>query len=161
MAVATVHADSFREWNIYDEEDQVAGLIRPVWDIGDRQFSEWQFDFGSYSGRIRLLFADNPNQWDFSGNGERYTARTRWQNDFTEWEVTGQGVRIIWRATHPLIRAEWVATRSSVGEVAIFTTFEGDYRDWSSSDQLHEDVSPQLKIFLFFITLFHSTLLVR
>ena len=161
MAVATVHADSFREWNLYDEEDEVIGMIRPVWDIGDRQFTEWQYEFGTYSGRIRMLFSDDPNHWELRGNSERYSAKTRWQNDFTEWEITGHGVRIVWRATHPLVREQWVTTRTNAGEVTVFTTFERDFRDWSSEDQLNDDASPQVKVLLFFIAFFHSTLLVR
>lgn len=159
MAVVAYYSDSYEEWEIRDVMDVNIGNLRTVWDMGDWQFKDWQYDIEGSTGQIRLKWVTDFNVWELSADGLLYTARTRRTNDFSGWEVWGHGQEITIQSHHPIVREEWFTVKSNIGDFQIYTTQVGELWDWTAPDELYETVSPHLKFFLMFLAVFNRTMI--
>jgi len=158
MATATYYGDSYREWEIFDADYENIGNLRSIWDMGDRQLKDWSYDIDGVSGQIRLKSTSDLNIWELFAEGFLFTARTKWTDDFSEWQITGHNYAITIRAQNLVTREEWETVKSNIGAFNMYTTQEGDLRDWSTTDEIDEKVTPHLKFFLMFIVIFNSTM---
>ncbi len=157
--VSTRWDDSFSEWSLYaemDEETEQEGELKLRWQFPD-DWSDWEYRLGEAFGRIRMKWKGNPNEWEVRGDNQIVTVRSLWNNDFREWRVEGDGVRITVFSRYGNVADYWSIREEQYGFFEMYSTFEGDPRDWVIVDELDASVSLPVKIGLVFAVLFSST----
>ncbi len=149
--------DSFTEWIIYlAEEEDLQGEITMRWPMkGD--WTEWDYRLGDLSGAIKVKWKDNPNLWEVRGDNEIVTIQTVWRDDWRQWEVKSGDIRIDVKSRWANILEEWSAQHDEWGKVQMYTSWEGDLRDWVIEDDLNQELSLPVKIAIVFIPVFYST----
>ncbi len=148
--------DSFAEWVIYTEDETLEGEITMKWPLrGD--WSQWNFRLGELSGTIQQKRKDDPNLWELRSDNEVITIKTVWRDDWRQWEVKNGALRLDVKSKWANILEEWSAEHTQMGAVQIYTSWEGDLRDWVVEDDFGEQVSLPTKIALAFIPVFYST----
>jgi len=156
VGLSTRWDDSFAEWIIYGEYEGEEGEIVMKYPMRE-DWSQWNFSFGEINGTIQVKWKGDANLWELRGANEIVTIRTVWKDDWRQWEVKNGDVRIDVKSKWGNIFEEWTTTNSQHGEMKIYTSWEGDLRDWVIEDHLKEEVSLPTKLALAFIPLFHST----
>ena len=156
VGLSTRWDDSFSEWVVYTHGGDVEGEITMKWPMkGD--WSEWNFRIGELSGTIEVKWKNDPNLWEVRANNEIITIRSVWKDDWRQWEVKNGDIRLDVKSRWANILEEWTAADDRYGSMHIFTSWEGDLRDWVVEDQLTEQISLPTKIALTFIPVFYST----
>lgn len=158
--------DSFVEWELFgvadttaaDPEETQVGYFRQRWlDLRD-DWSEWDYEYGTDRGTIKVKWRDNPSEWELrSFSGEVITLRTVWPRDFTEWRVTDNSVTLLWRSRYTTQLDEWQLRETDRGSFFLATFRERDTRDWVVTDKLDRSVSPAMRLALLFIAAFSSS----
>lgn len=152
--ISTKWSDSFREWIIYTEEEDLEGEIRMRWPL-DNDWSEWEYRLGDATGTIKVKWRNNPNEWELRGSNEIIIMRTRWNNDPREWRIDGN-IDFILKSRYGNIRDEWAIEDDRNGFFEMITAWEGDPRDWSIKDELDESVGLPTKLAMVFTVIFNS-----
>lgn len=153
--IATEWSDSFAEWNLFTDDDNLEGELEMRWKM-QNDLTDWQYRLGDQTGRIKLKWRDNPNEWEIRGDNEIITARTLWNNKFREWRIKSKDTQFTLRCKYGNTIDEWEIRNSSKGSFEIYTNWEGDPRDWIIEDNLDESVSLATKMAMVFIATFHS-----
>ena len=151
--IATNWSDSFSEWTIYTDDEDLEGELRMRW---QNDWTEWEYRIGEAIGRIKLKWKNNPNEWEIRGDNEIITARTLWNNNFREWRITDNSTQITLRCRFGNTFDEW-EIKGSKGTLDVFTAWEGDPREWNIDDYMDEDVGLPMKMAIIFIATFHSS----
>ena len=146
--------DSFKEWTLYTDDQDLEGELKTRWMLND-DWSDWSFRLGEESGRLKIKWKDNPNEWDIRIGNEIITARTVFNNDFREWRIQGNNQNIRIKTRFRNIADEWEIATDTYGYFSIYTSFEGDPRDWYIVDEL-ENVSLGMKMAMVFVALYSS-----
>lgn len=154
-SVHTLYSDSFREWTIYDL-DENEGYIKQQWILRDN-WTEWEYELGDISGQIKLKWQDNPNEWEVRGDGEVISVKTLWRNDFTEWRLDDGTHRITFRSLYTNNANIWTIREKTFGPFSLETEWNNDPRDWIIYDELDADISPHMKMAMVFIAIFQSS----
>ncbi len=156
VGLSTRWDDSFSEWVLYTDAGEVEGEITMKWPLkGD--WSEWNFRLGDLTGTIQVKWKGDPNLWELRAANEIVTIRAVWKDDWRQWEVKNGGTRLDVKSKWANILEEWQAEDARFGVMKIYTSWEGDLRDWVVEDLFSEDVSLPTKIALTFIPVFYST----
>ena len=154
--LATKWDDSFSEWMIFTEDEDVLGEITMRWPMkGD--WSEWDYRIGDLSGAIKVKWKADANLWEVRGDNQIVTIKTVWPNDWKQWEVKSADLQLDVKSKWSNILEDWSAGSDRWGKIHMFTAWEGDLRDWVIEDQLADEVSLPVKIALIFIPVFYST----
>ncbi|RMG81660.1 MAG: hypothetical protein D6714_12605 [Bacteroidetes bacterium] len=155
-AIATKWSDSFREWTIYTDEEDLEGELRMRWQM-QNDWSEWDFSIGDLDGTIRLKWKDNPNTWELRANGQIITARTLAPNDFRQWRITNDDIQFKFKSKWGQVLEEWAMVESNFGEFAIYTYYEGDPRDWEIIDNTTTEITLPMRVMMTFLAVFHGS----
>ncbi|MCB0687841.1 MAG: hypothetical protein KDC53_15000 [Saprospiraceae bacterium] len=156
VGLSTRWDDSFAEWVIYTEGGDVEGEITMKWPLkGD--WSEWNFRIGELSGTIQVKWKNDPNLWEVRSDNQIITIRTIWKDDWRQWEVKNGDVSLDVKSRWANILEEWTADDDRYGSMKLYTSWEGDLRDWVVEDQLNEQITLPTKIALAFIPVFYAT----
>ena len=156
VGLSTRWDDSFSEWIIYTEEGEAEGEITMKWPIkGD--WTQWNFRIGELSGTIQVKWRNDPNLWELRSNNEIITIRAVWKDDWRQWEVKNGDISLDVKSKWANILEEWQTEDSRFGSMKIYTSWEGDLRDWVVEDEFSDDISLPTKIAMSFIPVFYST----
>ena len=156
-SIATLWSDSFREWVIYTDDEDITGFLRLQWATGD-DWSSWTYQVGEHYGVIQQKWSNDPSQWELRGDNEIITARTIWRDDFTAWNCDDGTTRIKWKSVYKNILEDWVADSPS-GNIncELYVAWEGDPREWMFENNSEEELSFAYQMMLIFITIYHAT----
>lgn len=154
--MATRWNDSFAEWMIYTTTEGEEGELRLRWATqGD--WTEWQYRLHEATGTIKLKWRDDLNEWEARGDNRIATARTVWRDNFREWRITDGKHTLTLFSRFGNIWDEWAVRSSSGGHFEMYTSFEGDPRDWVIVDELEASVPLAMKLLMMHVVLFQST----
>lgn len=153
--LATKWSDEFTEWTIFTDDEELEGELVMRWQLqGD--FSEWDYRIGDEAGSIKLKWKDNPSEWEIRGYDDIVTARMIWSNDFREWRISNNTINLRLKSKYGNTFDEWSIREDDYGDFVIYTSWQGDPREWEIIDELDEDISLEMKMALIFISTFHS-----
>jgi hypothetical protein len=155
--IATRWNDSFSEWEIYAvDEEELSGELRMLWPMRN-DWTDWEYRLGEERGRIRLKWRDDFNEWEISAGNMVATARTLWRDNFREWRISNGKQQLTFRCRYGNITDEWEVRDSNYGDFRIYTTWEGDPRDWTVIDELDENIPLTMRMAMVFLATFVST----
>ncbi len=154
--LSTVYSDHFGEWTIYTEDEEVVGELRLQWPTPDR-WGAWNYRIGDQSGTIRLKWPNRNDEWEVRGGGALASARALLQQDPREWQLAGTLYPARWRSVYGNQFEEWQLTDERHGYFGMYTTFEGDPREWTVLDESSDSVALADKMLLILLTLYHAT----
>lgn len=154
--IGTQWDDSFREWILYTDVEGEEGELRLRWSTGN-DWTEWNYHLGEHQGGIRIKWPNDPNEWEVRGDNRIVSARTLWRDNPREWRISGpQGRQFTLKSRYGNLADEWLITSDRYGHFEMYTSWEGDPRDWVIIDELTEEITLPEKMALVFIVLFHS-----
>lgn len=153
---ATRWNDSFAEWLLYATDEEEEGELRHRWPMQDN-WTEWQYRLGESTGTIKLKWREDLNEWEARGDNQIATARTVWRGNFREWRIADGNHTLTLYSRYGNIWDEWTIRNSSAGHFEMYTSFEGDPRDWMIVDELDESVPLVMKLLMVHVVLFQST----
>jgi hypothetical protein len=156
VGLSTKWDDSFTEWLIVTEDEDLTGEITLRWPQRE-DWSEWDIRLGEMSGSIKAKWKDDPNVWELRADNEIVTIRTIWTGDFRQWEIKGSTCAFDIKSKWSNIFEEWESDKSKKGQLKIYTAWEGDLRDWVLEDGLNEAVSTPCKIAMIFVPVLYAT----
>ncbi len=129
MGIGTRYDDSFREWVITTEDEEVRGEMRMRWAFRD-DWTEWDVQIGDISATIEQKWKDDPNLWEIRCNGEVVNAKTVWPGEFNRWKLNDGNHQLNWGTKYFNLRDEWSTDTRSKEFFKIYTYWEGDPREW-------------------------------
>ena len=156
VALATTFDDSFSEWEIITDDEDLIGSIRKTWSSTDN-WTDWEYRLGEESGTIRSKWKDNPNQWEVRGHEEIISIRTVFNNDFSQWRFSNNDVQIKLERNRRYGINEWRVDGGVYGDFMMYTYYEDDPRDWIIEDQLSDEFAIEWKVALIYIIYYHSS----
>ena len=156
VGIGTRYNNSFREWIIYTDDEEVEGSLRMRWSFQD-DWTSWDFDIGDVHGTIDQKWEDDPDLWEIKCNGVIVNARTAWRGEFYRWKLSDGNHQFNWFPHHYREPDEWVTEENKTGFYQIYTYYEGDAREWVIKDELPEDVSLAMRMAMVFLALHFST----
>lgn len=156
IGLSTNWSDSFSEWTIYTDDEEITGDLKLQW-LADNDWTDWRFSIGDDVGRVKMKWNDDPNQWELRAQGQVITIRTVWRNDPSRWRITDNRHSFTMTSKWRNLPYEWKLQESKWGEFEVYMTQEPDPRDWDIYDNLSDEISMPIKMAMIFITVYHST----
>lgn len=147
--------DSFKEWIIYTDDEDTEGELSKRW-LSKNDWTEWDYEIGDESGKIKKKWPNDNSFWELRGNGEIVTMRTKWRGDITEWRISDGNETLTLRSKYKTHLEEWEVKEKKFGKFEMFTTYQFDVRDWDIIDELDEEISMSIKIAMVFIVMYHT-----
>jgi hypothetical protein len=154
--ISTRFSDSFREWIIFTDTEGREGELTLRWPAPEL-WGAWDYRLQEQFGRLRHKWPGRLDTWEAQGDGATVTASSVWRDDPREWRVDGPFLQVNWKSYFGNQREEWQTGDRSPGYFAMYTSYEGDPRDWIIVDELAPEVTLAEKIMLVLLTLYHST----
>ena len=157
-ALATQYNDSFIAWWIYGiDDDEPIGELRMKSPTRE-DWTSWVYEFydGSY-GNIKVLWQDDLTQWQVFGEGSVVSFRQKWNNDATHWRIETDEDVISFKSRYSNILEEWSCEDQELGTYEVYTTYEGDPRDWTVVDQTSHQLDLTTRMGMIFIALFNGS----
>jgi len=151
----TYFDDSFAEWDIYAEEEQV-GKIEMKWKLKN-DWSVWNISVDGMYGTIKMKWDNNTNHWECRMNNEVIDIKTVYPRDYSEWRIQDGSKELRLRSKYKNNHEYWSVDHKNLGYIDIYTTWEGDPRDWEIDDGLADSIGPEIKIAMIFIAILHSS----
>jgi hypothetical protein len=156
IGIGTRYNDSFREWVITTDDEDIVGELRMRWAIRN-DWTQWDLRVGDTVATVEQKWKDDPNLWEIRCNGVTVNARTAWPGEFTRWKLTDGKHHFNWYTPYANQRAEWMMDGSSAGSFQVYTYWEGDPREWVVVDELDPDVRMAMKVAMVFLALHFSS----
>ncbi|MFN7116319.1 MAG: hypothetical protein ACK4TA_05930 [Saprospiraceae bacterium] len=153
--ISSKWSDSFGEWTIYTDNQELEGELRLRW-LSTDNWTEWEYRLGEETGTIRMKWKDNPNEWEVRGNNEVVTMRTVLNGNFREWRIIGNK-NFDWKSRYGNTFDEWAIASSHLGTFNLLTAWEGNPSDWIIEDELDESITLPTKMALVFLSVFFSS----
>jgi hypothetical protein len=153
--IATQWNDSFREWEIYSEEEDINGDLTLRWRTGD-DWTEWQYQFGDHYGTIKQKWSNDPSQWEIRGDNQLVTMRAIWKGDFRHWRISGPDSQFDFECNYGNTWDEW-KLKHSEDYFIIYTNWTGDPREWIIEEDLDDSYSFTEKMAMAFLAIYHSS----
>jgi len=155
IGVGTRYVDSFREWNIATEDDDVTGEMSMRWIFRD-DWTEWDVQVGDLHATIEQKWKDDPNLWEIRCDGVVVNAKTTWPGEFHRWKLTDGKHHFNWGTKYFNQRDEWFTDNKKADYFQTYMYWEGDPREWVVVDELPDDVSTAMKIAMIFLAVHFS-----
>lgn len=155
-SVGTRYVDSFREWEIRTDDDEVEGEMRMRWIFKD-DWTEWDVSIGEVSATIEQKWRDDPNLWEIRCDGVVVNAKTTWPGEFNRWKLNDGQHQFNWGTKYYNQRDEWYTDTRNPEFFQVYTYWEGDPREWEIVDELPDDVSKAMKIAMIFLAVHFSS----
>ena len=156
IGIGTRYNDTFREWVITTDDEEVVGELRMRWAFKD-DWTEWDLRLGDLSATIEQKWKDDPNLWEIRCGDATVNARTTWPGVFNRWKLSDGKHQFNWGTKFTNQRDEWLTDNRGQDFFQVYTYREGDPREWVIVDQLPEDVSMAMKLAMIFLTLLFSS----
>jgi hypothetical protein len=156
IGIGTRYDDSFREWIITTEDEDIRGEMRMRWAFRD-DWTEWDVRIGDVSATIEQKWHDDPSLWEIRCEGVTVNARTTWPGEYYRWKLSDGEHQFNWRTPYANKRDEWNTDQPDGNFFQVYTYWDGDPREWVVVDELPEDVSLAMKLAMIFLTLHFST----
>ena len=156
LGISTTYSDSFREWIIPTEDDDVIGELRMRWSL-QNDWTEWDLTVGDIDATIIQKWKEDPNLWEIRCEGYVVTAKTVWRGEFNRWKLSDGKHQINWRSVYNNQLDEWATDNLDDYFFKVYTYREGDPRDWVIEDNLPADVSDAMRIAMIFLTIHFSS----
>lgn len=156
IGIGSRYNDSFREWQITTDDDDIRGDLRMRWEIRN-DWTQWDLRIGDSVATIEQKWKDDPNLWEIRCNGVIVNARTAWPNEFTRWKLSDGTNQFNWQTKYANQRGEWLTESTDHGLFQVYNYWEGDPREWVVVDELDDSVSMALKVSMLFLALHFST----
>ncbi len=153
--IATQWNDSFREWEIYSDEEDINGDLTLRWQTGD-DWSEWQYQIGDHYGTIKQKWSNDPSQWEVRGDNQLVTMRAIWKGDSRHWRITGPDSQFDFECNYGNTWDEW-KLKHSEDYFIIYTNWSGDPREWIIEEDLDDSYSFTEKMAMVFLAIYHSS----
>lgn len=156
IGIGTKYNDTFREWIITTEDEDIVGELRMRWEMRD-DWTEWDVRIGDKAFTIEQRWRDDPNLWEIRGEGAVVHAKTVWPNEFNRWKITDGTNQFTWATQYANIRDSWRLDGTRKSGMKMYQYWEGDPREWIVIDDLPSDVSDATSLAMIFIALHFST----
>ncbi len=156
IGVGSRYNNSFREWIITTDDEDIEGQLRMRWAFRD-DWTEWDLSIGDISATIEQKWTDDPNLWVIRCEGETVNAKTAWSGEFHRWKLSDGHHHLNWQAEYANHREEWELDTQEDYFFEMRTYWEGDPREWVVKDELPEDITMAMRIAMIFLTLHFST----
>lgn len=155
IGLGTRWNDSFREWVVQSESEEIEGTLQARWAFRD-DWTEWDFRLGDTIASIRQKWKDDPGLWEVRCLGVTVTARTTWPGNFKSWKLSDGNQTLTWQSRYANILDQWDLRDQDQGNFSVSTYYERDPRDWVVTDELDEGVSFAMRLAMIFIALFQN-----
>jgi hypothetical protein len=155
LSFSSKWSNQLNEWEFETDESTTAGEIRMQWTM-QNDWTDWSISMDNQSGRLRLKWKDNPNEWELRLGGEIITIRTAWRGRYQEWVVTSDSGRFTIRTVYGNTLEAWETLNKTDNYFGLYTTWEGDPRNWTVVDEMKEEVSLPTRLAMAFIAILHS-----
>ncbi len=156
VGISTRWIDEFTEWEIFTTDEDLTGEIIMRWQ-SKMDWTQWNFRLGETSGIIRQSFKDDPSQWNLSSSDGNITARVVYKGDFRQWRISNNDLTFTLITKYGNTADEWLIREEQYGIFDIYSSYEGDPREWEIVDEFSEEVPLTLKVMIAFITVFNSS----
>ena len=154
--ISTLWSDSFVEWEIFTDDEEIVGELKMRWQMQE-DWSEWDYRLEDAIGSIKQKWKNNSNEWELRGGNQIITARTIYRDDFTEWRITDNTKTLILKTRFGNNGNEWILEGKGYGFMEIFTEWENDPRDWLIVDELSEEIDLPMKMGAIFLAIYQSS----
>ena len=156
IGVGTRYADSFRQWIITTDDEDINGELRLRWEFRD-EWTEWDVQYGDITATIDQKWRDDPNLWEIRCEGIVVNAKTVWPNEFNRWKLSDGNHQFTWGTRYYNRRDEWSTGTKGRDYFQVYTYWEGDPREWVVIDELPDYVSNAMKIAMIFLAIHCSS----
>ena len=153
--ISSKWSDSFGEWTIYTDNQELEGVLRLRWLTTDN-WNEWEYRIGDATGTIRTKWKGNLNEWEVRDGNEIVTMRAVLNGEFREWRIVGDK-NFTWKSRFGNTFDEWETTDTKLGTFNVLTAWEGNPSDWIIEDELEENINLPTKMALVFLSVFYSS----
>lgn len=144
---------SLAQWYLVSdlEED---GVLETKWKL-KKNYKEWTYSMGEKSGDIKLKWDAEPIRWELrSDDGVVVQMVQSWRDDITEWKVECEGIELKYEMPQKNDKCFWTAEDPEFGYFECITVYERDFRDWEIFDELSEEITFEMKLSMFFISIY-------
>lgn len=156
IGIGTRYNDSFREWTITTDDEEVTGELRMRWSLRN-DWTAWDVDLGGHHATIEQQWKEDPDLWVIRCDGVTVNARTAWPGEYYRWKLTDGKNQYNWYTLYANQRGEWMTDEKKDAFFQLYTYWEGDPREWVVVDELPEDTSLALRLAMIFLALHFST----
>ena len=142
--LATVFSDDAAQWDVFDYDEERAGELRLRFpgvggQLGD--ITQWTFRFDDVDGSVRPKVKGRGDIWEVRVGRDVAIVRTLFPGQYDEWNVASGGERLVYAVRDFRLLEYWgLRGAEDDGDYAVYTRFEGDWREWSVSDGTAEEV---------------------
>jgi len=155
QSIATNWSDSFAEWIIYTDNEEEEGYLRLRWK-NKNDWTQWDYRIGEWTGQIRTTWPNKIDEWEVRGENLIVNTRMMWRDDPREWRISSpKGYSYKWKSRYSNLLEDWLVDSEAHGYFQMYTTYEGDPREWIIIDELAASL-PE-KMMLVFLTIINST----
>jgi hypothetical protein len=150
-------ADNFTEWNIYyladsSSEQEDVGELRATF-ANAQSLDDWDYRLGEQSGRIHNKWRNDPNgEWEIRADNRLVTANRIYSGDPRFWRVRAGKTDLEFSCKYNNLANEWIVQSERNGTFFVYATHEGDWRDWTITDDT-VDLSLPVRMMLLFVVL--------
>ncbi|MBK9984186.1 MAG: hypothetical protein IPP15_17755 [Saprospiraceae bacterium] len=156
IGLGTRYDNSFKEWVIKTDNDDVEGELRMRWAFRN-DWTQWDIRIGDVVATVEQKWKDDPNLWEIRCGDYTVNARTTWPNVFNRWKLNDGKHQFNWGTKYANQHDEWQTDSSGDNLFKVNTYWTSDPRDWVVTDNLPEDVSMAMKLAMIFIAIHFST----
>lgn len=156
IGLGTRYDDSFKEWVIRTDDDDIEGELRMRWAFRN-DWTQWDFRIGDVIGTVEQKWKDDPNLWEIRCGDYTVNARTTWPNVFNRWKLNDGKNQFNWGTKYANQHDEWMTDSGQNDLFKVNAYWTDDPRDWVVTDNLPEDVSNAMKLAMIFIAIHFST----
>lgn len=156
IGIGTRYNNTFKEWIITTDNEDVKGELRMRWSFS-HDWSAWDFELGDEHGTIDQKWKGEPDLWEIKCNGVIVTARTAWRGEYYRWKLNDGTHQFNFFPKYANQPKEWVTEENDNGFFQIYTYYDNDAREWVIKDELPKDVSTAMRLALIFLALHFST----
>lgn len=156
--LSTVFADDLSQWDVYDYDDNRAGELRlrfpgMAGQVGD--ITQWTFRFDDVNGSIRPKVTGRGDVWEVRVGNDVAIVRTLFPNQLDQWTVQSGRDRLVYAVRDYRLLEYWgVRGPGGPGDFAVFTSFEGDWRDWTVQDATTEPVGAAAQLAMIWLPVY-------
>ncbi len=156
IGLGTRYDNSFKEWVIKTDNDDLEGELRMRWAFRN-DWTQWDIRIGDVVATVEQKWKDDPNLWEIRCGDYTVNARTTWPNVFNRWKLNDGKHQFNWGTKYANQHDEWQIDSSADHLFKVNTYWTSDPRDWVVTDNLPEDVSMAMKLGMIFIAIHFST----
>lgn len=156
--LSTVFADDLSQWDLFDYDDNRAGELRLRFpgiagQVGD--ITQWTFRFDGTDGTIRQKVNGRQDIWEVRVGNQVAIARTLFPGRFDEWTIESGGRRLVYAVRDYRLLEYWgIRGPGGPGEYAVYTSFEGDWRDWTIDDRTDHEVNAATQLAMIWLPVY-------